>query len=102
VTNACKYAFPDGRAGTVSVSLKQLPAVEPATYQLRIEDDGVGLPPGFNPARSRSLGMTLLHGFSRQLGGKLTIDSLPGLTISLTFAEEKPILHRTAYTYQSA
>ncbi len=89
VTNAFKYAFPGGRAGTVSVSLRQLVGVRPATYQLLIEDDGVGLPEGFNPSRSRSLGMTLLHGFSRQLKGKLTLGGPPGLSISLTFAEEK-------------
>jgi two-component sensor histidine kinase len=89
VTNACKYAFPGGRAGTISVSLKQLTVVEPATYLLLIEDDGVGLPQGFTPARSRSLGMTLLHGFSRQLKGKLLLGGPPGLSISLTFAEEK-------------
>jgi two-component sensor histidine kinase len=103
VTNACKYAFPGGRAGTVNISLCRVPGVEPGAYQLRIEDDGVGLPEGFHPARSRSLGMTLMHGFSRQLGGKLTIDSPPGLAISLTFTDEKPTFSPTppVYAYQS-
>jgi two-component sensor histidine kinase len=89
VTNACKYAFPDGRAGTVDVCLQQLPGPPPVTYRLLVQDDGVGLPEGFAPARSRSLGMTLLHGLSRQLKGKLTLGGPPGLSISLTFAEEK-------------
>jgi two-component sensor histidine kinase len=89
VTNACKYAFPGGRAGTVNISLCRVPGVEPGAYQLRIEDDGVGLPEGFDPARSRSLGMTLMHGFSRQLKGKLTLGGPPGLSIRLVFAEEK-------------
>jgi two-component sensor histidine kinase len=103
ITNACKYAFPAGRAGTVSVSLLRLPDLQPAMYQLLIQDDGVGLPEGFDPARSRSLGMTLLHGFSRQIGGQLLIESPPGLTIRLTFAEEKPTFTpgRAAYAYQS-
>jgi two-component sensor histidine kinase len=85
ITNAFKYAFPDGRPGTVSLSLQQM---EEATYQLTIADDGVGLPVHYDPAQSRSLGMTLLHGFSGQLGGELVITSPPGLSIKLVFEEE--------------
>jgi hypothetical protein len=33
--------------------------------------------------------MKLLHGFSRQLGGKLQITSPPGLSINLLFEEEQ-------------
>jgi hypothetical protein len=33
--------------------------------------------------------MTLLHGFSRQLKAKLSLGGPPGLSISLTFVEEK-------------
>jgi two-component sensor histidine kinase len=103
ITNAFKYAFPGDRAGTVSVSLLRLPDAGPAACRLLIHDDGVGLPEGFDPARSRSLGMTLLHGFCRQLGGQLVIESPPGLTISLTFAEQKPTFTptRAAAAYQS-
>jgi two-component sensor histidine kinase len=96
ITNALKYAFPQGRSGTVRLSLHRLAA---RTYELTIADDGVGLPEGYQPGRSRSLGMKLLHGFSRQLGGKLTISSVPGLSISLVFAEEqlRSISTRVAY-----
>jgi two-component sensor histidine kinase/tetratricopeptide (TPR) repeat protein len=86
ITNAFKYAFPDGRAGTVCVNLYRLSRT---TYQFTIADDGVGLPPGYVPSRSRSLGMTLMHGFSGQLGGELVITSERGLSISLVFEEEQ-------------
>jgi two-component sensor histidine kinase len=66
LSNAFKYAFPDGRPGTVCLSLRR-PAER--TCQLTIADNGVGLPTHYDPSRSRSLGMTLLHGFSGQLGG---------------------------------
>jgi two-component sensor histidine kinase len=33
--------------------------------------------------------MTLMHGFSEQLGGELTITSAGGLSISLVFEEEQ-------------
>jgi hypothetical protein len=59
-----------------------------SAYQLTIMDDGVGLPPGFQPSRSRSLGMTLLHGLSKQLDGDLKITDSPGVTISLEFHDE--------------
>jgi two-component sensor histidine kinase/tetratricopeptide (TPR) repeat protein len=95
ITNAFKYAFPQGRSGMVRLSLHRLAAT---TYELTILDNGVGLPVGYQPASSRSLGMKLLHGFSRQLGGKLNIISPPGLSLSLVFTEEQlqPILTRVA------
>ncbi|CAA9340080.1 MAG: Two-component system sensor histidine kinase [uncultured Cytophagales bacterium] len=86
LTNAFKYAFPGERAGTIRLSLHQL---APACYELVISDNGVGLPAHFDPARSRSLGMTLMHGFSGQLGSELSLVSPPGLTISLVFGEEQ-------------
>ncbi len=86
ITNAFKYAFPEGRFGTLTLHLHRLAET---TCQLTIADDGVGLPENYNPAQSRSLGMTLLQGFSEQLGGKLTITSRQGLTICLVFEEEQ-------------
>jgi two-component sensor histidine kinase len=85
VTNALKYAFPGDRSGTITLSLH---AAEATTYQLEIADDGVGLPPGYDPAQSRSLGMTLMHGLSEQLEGALRISSSPGVNICLVFRDE--------------
>jgi two-component sensor histidine kinase len=85
ITNAFKYAFPGGRPGTVCLSLQRQTET---TCRLTIADDGVGLPAGYDPSRSRSLGMRLMHGFSEQLGGELTITSVEGLCISLVFEEE--------------
>jgi two-component sensor histidine kinase len=84
VTNALKYAFPGDRAGTVTLSLTP---VGGTSYELGIADDGVGLPPGYDPARSRSLGMTLMHGLSEQLDGTLLITGPPGVSIHLTFRD---------------
>ncbi|HEX8529830.1 MAG TPA: histidine kinase dimerization/phosphoacceptor domain -containing protein [Cytophagales bacterium] len=85
VTNTLRYAFPGGRPGRVLVALQRL---EECAYRLTVADDGVGLPAGYDPSRSRSLGMTLLHGFSAQLGGELRITGPPGLTLTLVFQEE--------------
>ncbi|MCE7054181.1 sensor histidine kinase [Algoriphagus sp. AGSA1] len=86
ITNSFKYAFPEERSGTVKICLLHKADL---TYELTIEDDGVGLPMGFDPSRSRSLGRTLIHGFSAQLGGELNIEWRQGVKISLLFTEEK-------------
>jgi two-component sensor histidine kinase len=98
ITNAFKYAFPQERSGVIRVSLRQQAETR---YELNIEDDGVGLPKGYDPSQNRSLGMTLIHGFSRQLGGKLTIESRGGVKLSLLFSDEKvsPIHNKAAYVY---
>jgi two-component sensor histidine kinase len=86
LTNALKYAFPDGREGTIRVALHRL-GEGTYTYVLSVADDGIGLPAGMDPKRRRSLGMTLIEGFSRQLGGELTFTSPPGVRLCLVFAD---------------
>jgi len=88
ITNSLKYAFPDDRRGTIQVELKQL---DYKCYWLLISDDGVGLPTNLNPVRSRTLGMSLIRGLSKQLGGELQINQLDGVQISLTFTAEKVV-----------
>ncbi len=85
LTNALKYAFRDGRSGSVSLSLRRL---ERRQLELTIQDDEVGLPTDYNPSQSGSLGMTLMLGLSEQLGGALQVKSRPGLKITLTFSKE--------------
>jgi two-component sensor histidine kinase len=99
ITNAFKYAFPEEHSGVVYISLlKQSDTL----YELTIADDGVGLPQGYDPSQSRSLGMTLIHGFSAQLGGELTIESSGGVRISLLFADEKLSLIHTKADHNKA
>ncbi|QIP15012.1 tetratricopeptide repeat protein [Spirosoma aureum] len=86
ITNALKYAFPKGHFGTISLTLHRL---SPTTCELTIADNGVGLPPEYDASRSRSLGMTLIMGFSQQLDGKLVIHNKDGLRISLVFNAEE-------------
>jgi two-component sensor histidine kinase len=85
ISNAFKYAFPGGRSGTVRLSLRESGGI----HELIVADDGVGLPPHFDRHQSRSLGMTLLHGFGQQLGGKVSITSPPGTTVCLVFGPEQ-------------
>ncbi len=72
VSNSVKHAFPDGRAGRVRVGL-QVGADDRVV--LSVSDDGVGLPPGFVPAQSLSLGWRLVLGLTNQIGGSLEISA---------------------------
>jgi two-component sensor histidine kinase len=82
VTNCIKYAFPDQRNGNVRLSLK---AVGTSNYLLSIADDGIGAANVSNLSPTRSLGMRLMKGLSKQLRGSLTLDHTNGLTINVLF-----------------
>ncbi|WP_019906366.1 histidine kinase dimerization/phosphoacceptor domain -containing protein [Methylobacterium sp. 77] len=71
VTNAIKYAYPDGE-GEIRVTARPHPE---GGLIIGVADDGAGLPDGFDPteARSASLGMRIINNLGRQLGGPLTV-----------------------------
>jgi two-component sensor histidine kinase/Tfp pilus assembly protein PilF len=85
VTNAIKYAFPDDRAGCITISLDY---VRPEQLLLVISDNGAGLPDGIDFAAGKSLGVRLIQTFSAQLEGELHIENRDGLTIRLTFRQQ--------------
>jgi two-component sensor histidine kinase len=93
VTNALKHAFPPPRRGTLMVNLVSL---APQQYELSISDDGVGLPLGFDLTRSRSLGMIIIKGLSRQIDGRLAVSMVDGVCISLQFDTSKKAVHAEA------
>jgi two-component system, sensor histidine kinase PdtaS len=76
VTNALKHAFPDGRAGQVTVELSVKNEIE-----LTVADNGVGHDGDDDPSGLGSRIVTLL---TQQLGGKLSYAKLePGLSAQL-------------------
>ena len=68
ITNAAKYA-----RGHITVRFE---AASPATHSLSVLDDGPGFPVGFDPAKSKGLGMKIVQALVKQIGGELHI--LPG------------------------
>ncbi len=85
VTNSLKYAFRATQQGTIQVELTVL---DSHTYLLVVSDDGIGLPAEFNPHKSRTLGMSLMLGLSKQIGGNLLISQSEGVQVRLVFSEE--------------
>lgn len=82
ITNSLKYAFPENASGTISISIG---VVEGGMVQLVVEDDGVGMPDGFEITDSRSLGQTLIQGLCSQLDARAVADSTAGTRFSMTF-----------------
>ena len=77
VSNALKYAFPGGRTGNVNVRFTS----QGDDAELVIQDDGVGIPAGRADTEMGprdGIGITLIRGFARQLGGELTVEENGG------------------------
>lgn len=74
LTNAIKHAFPDGRAGVVRVSLRQVDG----EAELCIADDGEGLKGDPKELGRNSFGLQCLHAATEQLEGRMDIASEPG------------------------
>jgi two-component sensor histidine kinase len=70
VTNAAKHGT--GR-GKIKVEL----ARAGGGYKLSVCDDGDGLPPSFDPAQTRGLGMKIVLSLAKQMSGKLTATANP-------------------------
>ena len=68
VSNAGKYAYPNRAGGLIWVRVQ----TENEAIAISVRDEGFGLPPGFDPAKSKRLGTRLVTALSRQLGGELT------------------------------
>jgi two-component system, sensor histidine kinase PdtaS len=92
ITNAIKYAYPEGERGTVSISLQPADA---GRIELRIADNGRGMPSNFDWKNSSSLGLQLINLLTQQLKGELYFINKNGLEITLHF---KP----TRYTLGAA
>ena len=71
VTNAVKYAYPDGR-GDITVTAHEING----HLHVEVSDQGIGLPAGFDIDGPRtSLGFKVITGLVRQLQGSLTVAS---------------------------
>ncbi|NVN11526.1 sensor histidine kinase [Nguyenibacter vanlangensis] len=84
VSNAIKYAFPDGRHGSVAVMLAR---ADGRHARLSVADDGIGLAEGHRRSTEQrsGLGTQLIRGFVRQLGGVMDISEENGTRYVLLF-----------------
>jgi two-component sensor histidine kinase len=85
ITNAVTHGLAGRSSGRVEVALRQLDTQQ---YELRVSDDGEGLPGDFDPEGSASLGLRLVSLLALQLGGQLRVTSSPKTTFSVRFSPE--------------
>ena len=90
ITNVVKYAYPTGERGTVNISLQPTDA---EWIELKMADNGKGLPPNFDWKNSSSLGLQLMNLLAQQLNGTLCLINNNGLEITLKFKPSWYSLH---------
>jgi two-component sensor histidine kinase len=83
VANSLKYAFPKDREGRITIGLRE---TEGDIVELRIADDGIGLPEGFRIESQGKMGMkTLRNIVTHQLQGDIRLDAGKGVAYVARF-----------------
>ena len=82
VSNSLKYAFPDGRSGCITVSLRKN---GDHVCHLSVADDGIGMPEETALPRAKSLGLTLVSILSKQVKATVETDVIGGTRFTISF-----------------
>jgi len=69
IQNAVEHGFDEDRGGAIEIRC----ARAGDGLQLSIEDDGVGLPPGFDLEQAESLGLSIVSTLVGELGGEISL-----------------------------
>lgn len=86
ISNALKYAFPNNRAGKISVRL----TVDPEEWiTLTVADNGIGLPADLDIRNTQSLGLQLVQMLVKQLRGELEVHNDGGATFAVRLKSMK-------------
>jgi two-component sensor histidine kinase len=79
--NAIEHAFPDRTDGRIEIRF--LP--QDGGLVLEVQDDGAGLPPGFEPTAGNDLGLKIIHALvTEDLGGSIAFHDGGGTTAVIT------------------
>src|SRR6266568_4797957 len=81
VSNALKFAFPDGKKGKICIKLEE----KEGRVIFSVEDNGIGLPQGMDIAEVSTLGLRLVNLLVDQLEGSMEIRRSQGMNFTLTF-----------------
>ena len=86
VSNSLKHAFPEGRKGRIAVELRRLDG----RLQLKLGDDGIGFPEGFDLKNTETLGMQIVMLLVSQIEGTIELRREDGSTVfEIVFEELK-------------
>jgi len=87
ISNALKYAFHNRDGGDIWVEMKKT-ANE---LLLQVRDNGVGLPPGFDPALTSTFGYEIIRAFSQKLKARMNVDGNQGTDVQIIISKFKTI-----------
>jgi len=99
ISNALKYAFPEGRNGEIYVGLRKIVDLkngedprstnpQSAIIELTVKDNGIGLPEGIDIRRTESLGLRLVTTLTEnQLKGTIELNRGGGTEFKIRFKE---------------
>jgi PAS domain S-box-containing protein len=85
ITNSLKYAFPENRKGEIRLEFEYL---GDGQLEMRVSDDGVGVPMNFDFNGSGTLGVQIVKALAEhQLCGTVELDSTKGTKFLIRFKE---------------
>jgi len=84
ITNSFKYAFSDHKNPQIFISLKKTAENK---MELIIKDNGIGMPDEIDPLHSKGFGLNLVHLFTSQIGGEISIKRENGTEFRISFQE---------------
>ncbi len=84
VSNALKYAFPNGKTGEVRIDLH---GDDERRLILAVGDNGIGFPTGIDFRKTASLGMQLVNTLTDQIEGTITLERNCGTTFKIVFRQ---------------
>lgn len=97
VTNAFKYGTPKRSVDRANPppsdddwDVRVTVGGQEGSILIEVEDRGPGLPEGFNPRKSSSLGLQIIQSLARQLRGTLTATSPKGAVLRFTCSNATP------------
>ncbi|MBI5141999.1 MAG: sensor histidine kinase [Nitrospirae bacterium] len=82
VSNALKYAFPEGCEGEITMSIKRTPD---SRMELLVTDNGIGLPEDFDFRLADTLGLQIVAALSEQLNGNYRLYNSHGTVFRFSF-----------------
>lgn len=77
ISNALKHAFINQKDGKILLTLKEIDGI----LELRVTDNGIGLPDGNLPQNGESLGVNLIQSFAEKLEADISINNEAGTDI---------------------
>jgi len=83
LNNSLKHGFPDNISGTITIIFNK----SDDQFMLIIKDDGIGFPQDLDYEKADSLGLELINSLTKQIDGKLELNSTNGTEFKISFKE---------------